>query len=506
MYGISDYIGEKVRRIVINIRDSKGKYYQLFTIYEHLERDMQDINDFPPTHNNRYFDRVRSQKGKDSVYLVVDYVELTKDMVESPWKSLQIGPDKIRCFSDQYEWRTGSALGSFVEPLHDDEKSEVAYLLPNRHCSAFVNYCFPSDKSELNKLCSTERIRSQVKELSLRNLGFDLLEHSQFIGSFIYVAYNPIYKQLDLRKEPIGNSVFVRTCYRTGRKDNLEFNFVLKDKERRQINQIKYCNDGNFLCMFQMPNKYHHLELTVRDESGNVVDFHPCIVFIEKIQVDMQIKTAEVHVKDQSGKTVKVIDKFVSESPIIIGKNPQTSSIWDFSPEYSYKKLEDALDFVFFDGDTTEEGKKSNQDKAFACIGRILDSARKRIMICDVYFDEKALELYVLPVKLQGIQIKILSSKEGLSQDDKRQKLKAGIEGFNGKKIANVECRLLKGEKPILHDRFIIADDNVWMLGCSLNEFSVRATSLIRVPKEYRKKIIERAEVWWSNIDISDEI
>lgn len=506
MYGISDYIGEKVRRIVINIRDSKGKYYQLLTIYEHLEHDMQDYNDFPPTYNNRYFDRVRSQNGKDSVYLVVDYVELTKDMVESPWKSLQIGTDNIYCFSDQYEWRTGSALGSFVEPLHDDEKSEVAHLLPHRHCSAFINYCFPSDKSEINKKCSTERISSQVKELSLRNLGFDLLEHSQFLGSFIYVAYNPIYKKLELRKEPTENSVFVRTCYRTGRKDNLEFNFVLKDKERKSICQIKYCNDGNFLCLFKMPNNYHHLELTVRDERGNIVDFHPYIVFVEKIQVDVQIKTAEVHVKDQSGKTVRVIDKFASESPIIIGKNPQTSSIWDFSPEYSYKKLENALDFVFFDGDTTEEGKNANQHKAFKCIRRILDSARKRIMICDVYFDEKALELYVLPVKLQGIQIKILSSKEGLSQDDKRQKLKTGIDGFNNKKIANVECRLLKGEKPILHDRFIVADDNVWMLGCSLNEFSVRATSLIRVPKEYRKKLIERAESWWEDNEFSEEI
>lgn len=506
MYSISDYIGEKVRRIVINIRDSKGEYYQLLTIYEHLERDMQDFNDFPPTLNNRYFDRVRSQEGKDSVYLVVDYVELTKDMVETPWKSLQIGSDKISCFSDQYEWRTGSALGSFVEPLHDNEKSEVAYLLPHRHCSAFVNYCFPSDRSELNKLCSTERIKSQVKELSLRNLGFDLLEHTQFIGSFIYVAYNPIYKALDLRKEPIGNSVYVRTCYRAGRRGRLDFNFILRDKENKQIAQINHNNEGNFLCLFQMPEDYHHLELVVSDEIGNIVDYHPCIVFIEKIQVDMQIKTAEVHVKDQSGKTVKVIDKFVSESPIIIGKNPQTSSIWDFSSEYSYKKLEDALDFVFFDGDITEEGKKTNQHKAFTCIRRILDSARKRIMICDVYFDEKALELYVLPVKLQGIEIKILSSKEGLSKDDKRQKLQTGINEFNDKKIANVKCRLLKGEKPILHDRFIISDDNVWMLGCSLNEFSVRATSLIRVPKEYRKKIIERAEDWWSNIEFSEEI
>ena len=77
------------------------------------------------------------------------------------------------------------------------------------------------------------------------------------------------------------------------------------------------------------------------------------------------------------------------------------------------------------------------------------------------------------------------------------------ITEMNDKGIANLECRLLIGRKAELHDRFIVADDNVWMLGCSLNEFGNRATTLIRVPKDYKKKLIDRAEEWWKDDSLS---
>lgn len=72
--------------------------------------------------------------------------------------------------------------------------------------------------------------------------------------------------------------------------------------------------------------------------------------------------------------------------------------------------------------------------------------------------------------------------------------------------FANIECRVLTGKKAELHDRFIVADDNVWMLGCSLNEFGSRATTLIRVPKDYRKKLIDRAELWWNDNNLTENI
>ena len=53
---------------------------------------------------------------------------------------------------------------------------------------------------------------------------------------------------------------------------------------------------------------------------------------------------------------------------------------------------------------------------------------------------------------------------------------------------------------------FIVVDDNVWMLGCSLNEFGNRATTLIRVPKDYKQKLIDRALEWWNDETLTVDI
>ena len=147
---------------------------------------------------------------------------------------------------------------------------------------------------------------------------------------------------------------------------------------------------------------------------------------------------------------------------------------------HARRKFEEALDFVFYDGDhdnTETNIRKSNDD-----ILRILNGASTRLYICDVFFDKKSLLRFVLPMGSRTIPVKILSGKKELKKDGRREELASAIKAMNKNGIANVECRLLIGDKAELHDRFIVADENVWMLGCSLNEFGSRATTLIRVP------------------------
>lgn len=58
--------------------------------------------------------------------------------------------------------------------------------------------------------------------------------------------------------------------------------------------------------------------------------------------------------------------------------------------------------------------------------------------------------------------------------------------------------RLLTG-KSSLHDRFIIADDQVWLLGSSFNELGVRATTITKVPTVSCRGFYALAEKWWSD-------
>ena len=122
-----------------------------------------------------------------------------------------------------------------------------------------------------------------------------------------------------------------------------------------------------------------------------------------------------------------------------------------------------------------------------------------------MYFTVKTLVRFVMPVKLANVEVRILSSKEELKAQDITD-LKEGCEAMIEKDVVNVSCRLLRGEKAALHDRFLVADDQVWLVGCSLDEIGKRATTISRVPADYSKKILNRIEEWWNNDELSEKI
>jgi hypothetical protein len=67
-----------------------------------------------------------------------------------------------------------------------------------------------------------------------------------------------------------------------------------------------------------------------------------------------------------------------------------------------------------------------------------------------------------------------------------------------------IECRVLRGNKSPLHDRFLVVDDEVYLLGSSLNEFGSRTTTISRAPAP--GEMIKQAETWWADNEICPPI
>ena len=72
----------------------------------------------------------------------------------------------------------------------------------------------------------------------------------------------------------------------------------------------------------------------------------------------------------------------------------------------------------------------------------------------------------------------------------------------NGSKV---KCRVMRGQSD-LHDRFLVVDNNVWILGTSLNNFGERATTIAMVPEESRAKIISKVDSWWFDDTITEDL
>lgn len=63
--------------------------------------------------------------------------------------------------------------------------------------------------------------------------------------------------------------------------------------------------------------------------------------------------------------------------------------------------------------------------------------------------------------------------------------------------LQKIDCRILRGSPSPLHDRFIVVDDRVYLLGSSLNEFGNRTTTIIKVPAP--DELIRQAQTWWED-------
>lgn len=509
MYSIYDYIGETVRRCMFMIKGTDKKYRHLFSIVEHVEKRMQDFEAFPQNKINKYIDFDHNADGsKDKVFIAVDHVMLTEEMLKEPWNNFKVGDDEIISCGSGYEWKNHDPYTIEVIPAEGRSgKSELESLLPHRNCSSFVNYCKPTEWDDgFQDVLKSSRIKAQIKELSEKNLGYDLSQHENFYGAYIFVAYNPIFNALGLREGSDGKSIYCRVNYKEGRHDKLKFEILGKDNADSVIFKNEYyTNEVAFLYFFPLETSFHHLDVTVYDKDAVILDYYQYVTFIHSISYSFGIKDKELIIKEGNGSS-HVVEKFVSDGiPMVIGKKIPLHSIWDTSDEFAYRKLEQNLDFIFFDGGKDENVQKNNISKAKNSVLRILNSVRGTDIcyICDPYFDSTAFQNYIWETKSLSMQISIISSKQGLKN---REELKGLIDQYNHEIGGHVQCRLLRGEDSLLHDRFIIAGDKVWMLGCSLNMLGKRATTLIRVPNAYCKKMITTAQEWWDDDKTTEEL
>lgn len=474
-----------------------GQYHHLLAVVEYLYPDMQDYDEFKAQKRNEFIDFLKQEDGdKDKVFFVVDFPTLTKDYLDMP-NIYHIGQEAVLPWDENSngEWKYERPV---IVPLHKDEKGKIASFLPKRNTAAFVNVFKPKQPIQLEK-----RIKEQLGKLSIRNLGKDVSQYPDYLGATIVACYNPIYKSLELTEDASAPGVYTRINYREGVKKQLTFRFRLcsEDNTVTELEPVP-SPEGAFLAHFEFPHAFNKLDIDVYDVDGGLIDYYDKVVFIHRINVEMQIKSKEIHVQNDKGETVKVIEKFAGER-FYIGNPKVDTDDKKTAPEIAYQQNEDSLRYVFFDGD--KDKVEENERKAEDTVMKILNKASKRCYICDMYFTVKTLVRFVMPVKLTNVEVRILSSKEELNAQDITD-LKDGCEAMIEKDVVNVSCRLLRGEKAALHDRFLVADDQVWLVGCSLDEIGKRATTISRVPVDYSKKILDRIEEWWNNDELSEKI
>lgn len=516
--GLEDYLGNRVRRTIFMVKKGNSNTYQhLFSVFELLTDPFVEAN-WTPNINNVfiYFERKRLSGKEDKVYFAVDECIIDKDMIIAPQHNLAVGKDKINPWEVGYHWNPNDYNNQLIVPSNENDNNVLKKVLPRYNNSLYVNMLIPDSVEEFVNYVEKQRdIKKQLSILSKKHLGFDLTDFQSLYGSYIFVKSNPYYTKIDFSCNKDTRSLYCRVNYRKGSPVPLYFDISGKDDNGSVLwGTWERMTNLCFVSKFDLPGNFKSLDIKIFGPEKSLIDYYENMTFISSITFNMNIKEKDVVYKDSKGRELTA-EKFSSEK-FTVGKSEMVKSLMGASDEYSYKRFEESLDFIFFDGD--KEHKEENKEKARTIIHRIINTANEECYIVDPYFGINEFVDYIIPIKLQSIPIKIISSKLHLKQLNNqlskskvktlnaREYIKSIIKELSLKNISKVSCRLMTGENPISHDRFIVADNNVWIVGCSLNQLGGRAAVIARVPQGYAPKIIRQIKTWWNNDENMEDL
>jgi hypothetical protein len=336
-----------------------------------------------------------------------------------------------------------------------------------------------------------EKLRGFVAE----STKLDVLARSKILGSVHLILDNPIFISASERLTKDRMGIAFEIDIAPGK--NLD-GLKLYVFERRPLGL------GKIICKDQLSSSneidlgYDHFEtecIVVCPVRGTLWSGSSS-TFLKGIGFNMTLTSGnrEVHVPATSSRpeSAYLVPIVATRSSFSIGKEGlDGAALLALAKEERSDEDSRNENYRWFDG---------NPEDAEIFIRTQIQMAKRVVYIVDPYFGLTELMRFGLSNGDKNTKINILTSSEYLR--DKRNQvtpddLARQLVNISRSPQANIiEIRVGLGDRPPIHDRFLIIDDLLWSLGSSLNEFGSRGTVAIRMPEA--SEIIKNIQAIWS--------
>jgi hypothetical protein len=407
-------------------------------------------------------------------------------------------------------------------PLLIDSKNEktIGRVLPYR-----LTMCRFWSKLNLDKQWLSaypEKFFTKLSILSQKHLGYDLTKIQEHIGNIYLFGCNPLLRFWETELLDFNRDLLIRFKERAGR-SIIGSRLVLQEHRADNPGFYLTYNITSVNQHITLPYFPDVLDIKIIDRQGQLIDssFGGWANF--NISMNVQHTAVEYHLNIASGEKVFTVPKKSSERSIKIGEYDWTAAHYLRNALRSrrFQDLAASKEFVFF------PKHPDSPERAKQVVRELLNQAREKCMILDPYFGPGDL-IYAFHVENISLPVQIISSAQYLNsrptipepKKGKRATLWDSIRALFRKeplkeatyleRLVNaveeyrkhfpqqkIECKVLVGKKSPLHDRFIVIDHDVYLLGSSLNEFGDRTTTITKVPDP--KELIDQAVTWWED-------
>lgn len=477
----------KATYITLDVKDNES--ILAFAVLEHLLPDMEEYAEGKPMdrkphkHKNTY---------PESLNLHIRYYD--SDLIGNTLVSFFQQQENLALAAEYC--REPHADAELV--VNPSQSTELTMIIPRNKTSLFVRSWIENNREVYNRILSSNRLQKQLAQLTEDYLGYNLVNIPLHIGNIYEIRYNEIIKDVDFTSSNNPNGVQVSISRRRGRHDALKIRIADKHHDDVYVADVLTIVKERERSVFvNLPCNPKNIDVWIYDTKDNLLYWRKNIVFIRQINIQMGVASKELHVTDAKG-VIKKYTKFETEGFNVVKNDTYYDNYFRDETFISIEK-KTSRDFVFFNGST--EMKEQNKREAVEWIKNLLERTRYEIYICDPYFQAKDFATFILPMKQLKVKVRILNCKEQLDQMKRAlpsiyEDLNHIVNTYKKSISADVEVKTLRGNGE-LHDRFIITDNEGWVVGSSFNELGNRGTTINRIPTCYLHEVKNQVQLWW---------
>ena len=494
--------GEARLKVLKMVNRKSGEQWHIISVIEVLEPDMQDYN-APDTH-------IGSKKHASDYSLFVETASfaLSDAFYRDPQHHFSYTcnghQNDLKFQGETYLHIPENKERGLLVPETAISMGALTRVLPDREGPTWVK-AFVDEKDVVwNKIAADSATLNQLSDLSMREFGVDLQTYKEHIGNIYIVWHHPLFRCFRDVSVPTSDNVLIEVHRREDRREPFTIELIEQNHNRDAVRAGKLVAfDGmQDIVKILLPHKPNQHFIRVFDKDGILIQD----TNLTRLQLNLQFGVVEqemrlVHKDEETGSDV--VDAVISKVRTEMsgrGKdrlNDEQNYFVTKDSERDYIQMSLSKEFLFLDGD--KDNKDANVRKAREYVRAIIERTKTVCYICDDYFCSEDFIQYVPYIKEIGAKVRILNSEPDLSKDIVNNLVHSVCHYNKSVGRDDVECHCLGGKKSLLHDRFVIVDDDVWAIGCSFTQMGSRACCIYKIPQSPAAKIKETVEDWWQN-------
>ncbi len=423
----------------------------------------------------------------------------------------RIGKDGVNIFvsslTDNPIWpHIGLPMGKglFAQPMGGDHPAPFMGNIPARVHRRFGNH------EGFNALLADDHAVAFVA----RRMHINLQQYPEYLGSVALIAPDPIIQQIDNFMIPAdekhGERIFYRFIPRPGQ--TLEdLRITTFDEQAHLLTSFEtnaIPTDG--VLVVDKGSCTGQYGFVVTHPVYGILAYSPPTGFLRQINFRMHATGGgtKISVPISDAKNSTRMEYLAADRPQIasnstIGDSPDASNVNArvANAASQREKLANAVRHGqrWFANGSREDAMRFIQSE----IGR----AQFRVMVADPYLAGLQLGQFLYAISEGTAELTLLTSGLAFnSRNETKTKLDM-LEGFTGQ-LTQLEAHLKATvnvyviSAAVLHDRFLVIDNDVWFLGNSLNALGDKASMIVKVPNP--DEIIEHLNIMRQQADSLD--